>query len=86
MAEFYAGHEDIGVIAEAGHYCANALLDGSFYDDDVVVTDAAWIWNFAAMAINTAIGLSWHDGSSGSAQKVGLSSSRPSAMPPAHGE
>lgn len=54
---FYADHRDIDVVAQTGYFCARALIDASFYDDEIVVTDAAGVWDFATLAINTAIGL-----------------------------
>ena len=46
-AWFFAADQDIDVDAQAGHHCARALLDASFYDK-VTVLEAAWIWGFAA--------------------------------------
>jgi hypothetical protein len=64
---FYAGHEDIAVVVETGHYCARALLAGSFYDDEIDAAGATWTWNFAAMAINAAL-----DSASGENAQHGL--------------
>ncbi|AGK58679.1 hypothetical protein HYPDE_35038 [Hyphomicrobium denitrificans 1NES1] len=54
---FYAGHQEIDVVAQTGYFCARALLDAFSYDDDIVIADTAWIWDFAAMVINAAIDL-----------------------------
>lgn len=53
-AAFYAGHEDIAVVTQTGCCCAEALLGGSFYDNDIDTAEASWLWGFAATAINTA--------------------------------
>ncbi|MCA0423773.1 MAG: hypothetical protein LCH61_10680 [Proteobacteria bacterium] len=54
---FYADHTDLEVVVTAGSYCARSLLDTCFYDDEVVAPDAHWVWNFAALAINAAVGI-----------------------------
>lgn len=58
---FYAGHEDIKVVVQAGDPCANALINCCFDDDEIEPADALWIWDFAAMAINAAICLHQDD-------------------------
>lgn len=55
-AAFYAGHKDIQVVIETGHYCARALLEGFSYED-TLPADAAQIWDFAVRAINSALEL-----------------------------
>ena len=54
-AAFYAGHEDIAVVTQTGCFCAYALLHGSFYDYDIDMVEASWLWDFAVTAINTAV-------------------------------
>lgn len=55
-AAFYAGHEDIKVAIQTGHYCARALLEGFSYEDSSPA-DAAQVWAFAVRAINAAVAL-----------------------------
>lgn len=55
-AAFYAGHEDIEVAIQTGHYCACALLKGFSYED-TSQADAAQVWAFAVQAINAAVAL-----------------------------
>ena len=54
-AALYARNGDVAAVAEAGHYCARALLDASFYDAEMVVPNTGWLWNFAAVTINEAV-------------------------------
>jgi len=56
-AAFYAGCEDIETVVMAGEFCARALIGGFFYDDDIDIADAVWVWEFAAGAMNAAIEL-----------------------------
>ena len=55
-AALYA--RDVAAVAEAGHYCARALLDAFYYDDELVVPNTGWLWNFAAATINEAVNFS----------------------------
>lgn len=56
---FYATRREIDSVHQTGYYCARALIDASFCDDEVIDPDPTWAWNIAALAINAAIGL--HD-------------------------
>lgn len=55
-AAFYTTLPEIDCVHQTGYFCARALLDASFYDD-IAVENPAEVWNFAAAAINMAIGL-----------------------------
>lgn len=55
-AAFYTTRPEIDCVHQTGYFCARALLDASFYDD-IAVENPAEVWNFAAAAINMAIGL-----------------------------
>ena len=59
-AKFYAGHENIETVVDAGKHCAWALLlplEEEYPD----VFETTWIWNFAVKAINVATDLCAED-------------------------
>ena len=57
---FYATHDEIATVFEAGHYCARAIVE-TFCCEDPEAAETAWSAGFAVAAINKAIEIGMTD-------------------------